>query len=306
MNPIQKLKIISLGIIAIFLFSTLINKITKNLLYVIFVKLRQFIVFLTTLFPFYWYFKMAGKDLGITFFGKSFLLGDSRFYFLGILLNVLVFSSILFFIVFFIKKLLKLNNIFLYIFVITFFVANVITMNNNTKIRKSLPIEYPPYYGKQRMVMDRTNLYAFDENGIRLTYNPYLVDVIKFFFKNDVKDMWYWLVSKYPSSGIYEAGLLQRMLMIKDHRVEGVVVTDVETKKDSPEEIMLRSSIILFAEHIMDIERASRYRVISHKNRYLIVDNYFPSDTIQMMDYSSFFQKVYQNKLYKVYKLKNP
>lgn len=297
MNPTKKLLLLSIGPLISFFVLILVNRKYNNSIYNFFLKFRYvFFLFLFTL-PFLGYLVTyrgvynTQKLFQIVSWGypiiiDTFDVNNLRLTFYAGLLMSLIFAFCLYnvlnhFIKNFDRKTFKL--------LILILIVTVIFVKNYDP-RQPFVLNYPANYTEQRKIMDLNNLYVFDKNGIKLNYNREMTDLVKYFDDNHVHDMEFWLVLKTPSLGIYEHGLLVRVLFWKGHNLEGVTVLNPD----------------LFANKIDDFEMSTRPLILSHKNRYLIIDNYFPSHTIQMMDNSSIFQKVYQNKLYKVYKLKNP
>lgn len=297
MDPTRKLLLLSIVPLISFFVLILVNRKYNNSIYNFFLKFRYvFFLFLFTL-PFLGYlvtyrgvyntqklFQIVSWGYPITI--DTFDVNNLRLTFYAGLLISLIFAFCLYNVLnYFIKnfdrktfKLLMLILIVTVIFVKTY------------DPRQPFVLNYPANYTEQKIVKDLNNKYIFDESGIKLAHSKEMVDLVKYFNDNDVHDMKFWLVSKTPSQGIYDPGLLGRILFRDGHNLEGTVIMNPD----------------LFAENIDDFEKSTRSQVPLYKNRYLIVDNNFPSDTLRTMDNSSTFQKVHQNTLYKVYKLKNP
>jgi hypothetical protein len=122
--------------------------------------------------------------------------------------------------------------------------------------------------------------------------------------------MYYWIVSKTPSNGVYEHGFTQRVLLNSRYEVEGITVKHYESSEVSeiPDwaKINIGNKIIegydQFLENITEIEFKTRDTLRRRfKNRYLVLDSNVPEKLLVLIDGNQNFKKVYQNKLYKVY-----
>ena len=282
-------------------------------------KLRPIFVPLLFFLPFVLYFKTAKNIYNAQELYKIESLGfplkllvldvnNTRMIFITLLLGTLALGSI-FLTLLRLIGVVKRKKIY-YPLGVLFFITSVFFIHNYNQ-PKSLPLQYPSFYDEQLRITDFKNPYVFDENGVRVTYNQYLVDVIKYFEKNHLDDMLYFLVSKTPSRGIYEHGLLQRILASRGHRLEGITIKDFKENEQSliPDWAKIKLSQMViedyddFIENIFEIEKETRPWETAFENRYLIIDNNFPPDTLTLINESPFFHKEYENKLYKIYKL---
>ncbi len=311
MAPITKFNIMSLGLVLSFLTLFLLNRRLNNIPLKVFLKYRSLFVLTLFFLPFLWYCYHSGDRNRIELLGYPIKLGTSRIYFLVLLLYTLVFGCLVF--GFLRLTLLRKRKYFLYGLIgIAFLISLFISRAYDAKW--FLPFEYPPFYFEERRIMDRSNLYAFDENGIKVTYNKYLVDVIKYFVRNGITDMYYWIVSKTPSQGVYEHGLLQRILSSRDYEIEGITVKHFDSDKEDTIPGWAKTHLAGvtvkdyddFVKYIFDIGREARVKDTRFKNRYVILDNNFPGDTLRQLDISPLFRKMYENKLYKVYRIESP
>lgn len=307
MKPVEKLNIITLGLTLCFFVFHFLNQNWDNIVLKIFEKLRAWFLLAFFFLPFLWYFYHSKDISSIKLFGLPIKLGEPRIYFFSLLLYSLVAGFIIF-------KFLRLTILrkrsFLYLLTPLIFLTSLF-IGRRCEANQSLPFQYPAFYSEDMRISDRQNLYAFDKNGIRVVYNPYLVDVIQYFVRNHVADMYYWLVSKAPSLGVYEHGLLQRILVSQGHQLEGITVKHFAGDKRAliPDWAKLQVGEIIiedyndFSEHILDIAKATEWREIFHKRRFVIIDNNFPEAQLELLNKSPLFHKLYENKLYKVYRM---
>lgn len=307
-QPIKKLQIISGGLLSAFLLLFVLNRIAKDFLYKLFLKLRSVFFLSCILVPFLWYWPHASKlDKG-KLFEINLWVGDLRTFLFGLFLQCLVVGYLSFFLLktFFYKRLKRI----FYLLVIGISIVSLVVAGKQ-KPTKFLPAQYPAGFPEERIIEDATNLYAFDKNGIRVSYNQYLVDVVQYFARNNITDMYYWLVSKTPSLGVYEHGLLQRLLVSQGHQLEGITVKHFTGDKRAliPDWAKFQVGEIIiedyndFSEHIIDIAKATEWREILHKRRFVIIDNNFPEAQLELLNKSPLFHKLYENKLYKVYRM---
>lgn len=286
MDPMNKLRIISSGLVAVFLISWFINFRTKDFLYNLFIRFSNWVILFCFSVPFFWYVWRILNLIDmekVEFLGIPLRLGDARTFIFGILLLAIIIAFLIFNLIkiFLKENFRKIYPIFLAFFCLSLILVRIFIPKNY------FPLVYPSYYEDDQKILDTKNLYAFDENGIRLTYNKYLVDVSKYFLKNNILDLYFWLVTKTPSQGIHEIGYLERILATDTHQMQGMTITDLEQ----------------FAKDIEVFELITRDREKRFQNRYLIIDNNLDKKTLGYINSSPLYQKKYENALYHIYYL---
>lgn len=307
MNPVAKLHLIMGGIMAVFLIAVVINRLFDNGLLKLFELFYAPVVLAVFAFPFFWWLGRAGDLATIELLGYPIKLGFQRFYFFYLIFYALLGSYFISLPLNFLRGKARWVGTLL---LASSLLVLAILVDRTYTVHSQLPFEYPNFYPEDRVVMDRHNPYIFDDNGVKVTYNEYLVGVIKYFIREDVKDMYYWLVSRTPSQGIYEHGLMQRTLFSGGHAMEGLTIKDYASgeKEALPEWVQIRLNGLTiktydeFAENIFAIEEETRPLEGRFKNRYLILDNSFPAPRLAEMERSGLFRRVYENRLYKIYR----
>ena len=101
--------------------------------------------------------------------------------------------------------------------------------------------------------------------------------------------------------------------MHRGHEVEGITVKHFDNNEEDiiPEWAKINLGKIIvkdyndFVENIFDIAKEARVKDARFKNRYVILENNFPEDTLKQLDASPLFRKMYGNKLYKVYRMES-
>lgn len=307
MKPVEKLNTMLLGLTFCFFVFHLLNRNWDNIILKIFEKFRSWFLLTFFFLPFLWFFYHSGDISSIKLLGLPIKLGGPRIYFFSLLLYSLVAGFIIFK---FLRLTILRKHSFLYILTPLIFLSSLF-IGRRCEINQSLLFQYPDFYSEDMRISNRQNLYAFDESGTRVVYNKYLVDVVQYFARNNINDMYYWLFSKTPSLGVYEHGLLQRILISQGHKLEGITVKHFDEDKRAfiPNWAKLQVGEIIiedyndFSEHIIDIAKATEWREILHKRRFVIIDNNFPEAQLELLNKSPLFHKLYENKLYKVYKM---
>lgn len=292
MDPTTKLRIIVTVVVALWGVVGVVNRVVNDLVWKVFNRFRSLAVLLAFSFPFFWWLTVAGKSPQAELMGIPLQLsfphkmGATRFSFLYLLLYALVFSYLATLPI----RLLLRNKFFrpLFCVLVSGLLVGSVAVGRSYAKHTSLPFRYPDFYPEERRVLDRTNPYVFDEDGFRVTYNKYLIRVIKYFVRNRIHGMKYWLVSQTTSQGEYEFLLLARTLLTPEHELEGT------TEKDVSE----------FARNVFILEQETRSLEESRfENRYLILDRNFPEEVLAEMDRSPLFDKKYENELYQVYRM---
>ncbi len=301
-DPFHKLKVLSTGLVVLFIISTLINRWTDNMLLRIFFRFRFFFILTLFLFPFLLVFAPAHIHR-VELSGFALRIGSMRVYILYILLYAITTASLLYAFLRWVR--LTANNYIMYTLIGSLLLVPLFVEYPDAK----QPLKYPLSRSAERVYIDKSNLYAFDSNGIKVTYNEYLVGVIKYFIQNDIHDLYYWIVSKTPSQGMYEHGLIQRMLMLRGHEIEGITVKEHAAGSRAPDwaRISLDDTTVedydSFVRNIFEIEEKTRRRENRFKRRYMILDDNFPTTVLEQLDRSELFKRVFENKLYKVYSM---
>lgn len=282
----------------LFVILSLINSKTNDFVLKKFFKHRSFCVLIFFFFPFVGYF-LSYRGLydtqkihqivsvGYPLVIDTFDVNNTRLTFYFILLAFTFFGYLLF------KLLINIfSNIFskkLFSFLLLILMVIIFGIRNYDP-RKPYLLNYPEAYDNQRKIMDLNNQYVFDNTGIRLFYNPYMVDLTSYFVNQKIHRLLMWVVSETPSRGIYEHGLLGRLLIKEGLRPEAQTVMDINS----------------FANNLFEFEVQTRDLAKIYGERYLIIDNNFPAAILEKMASFPIFKEIYHNALYRVFWLKMP